>query len=238
MASCPNCYQTMISHTLDAQASVRTIDIDACPACRLFWFDQWESTGLAPRAVLNLFRYIGATMQQKPTPLASRFHCVRCHHALDFTKDLQRTTPFNYWRCNLGHGKLISFHQFLREKNFIRTPSPPELARLRATIRQIACSQCGAPIDLAADSGCGHCGAPIAMIDPDSVAKTIQELTARELGGRTTTDGTVTGSALNHAQIDALFSLERIRQREEHDDLVVIGIKAIGSLIGAFLLSR
>jgi hypothetical protein len=228
----------MGTQTLDAQASTRPIEIDACSNCRLFWFDQWESTGLAPRAVLNLFQFIGTATGQTPTPLASRFHCVRCHNALDFTRDLQRTTAFTYWRCNLGHGRLISFNQFLREKNFIRAPSPAELARLRATVKQISCSQCGAPIDLAADSACGHCGAPIAMIDPDSVAKAVQELSAREQSSRATADGSATRSALNDAQIDALFNLERVRQREGQHDLLEIGAGAIGALIGGFLLSR
>jgi len=188
--------------------------------------------------VLSLFQYVGSATRPAPTPLASRFNCARCQNALDFTRDLQRTTPFTYWRCSLGHGRLISFNQFLREKNFIRTPSPAELARLRATVKQISCSQCGGPIDLAADSACGHCGAPIALVDPDSVAKAIQELTSPRSGGQPSADANATRQALSDAQIDALFDQERVRQRAGNNDLLVIGIEAIGALVGAFLLSR
>lgn len=238
MASCPNCYQSMSTQTFDAQVPTRPVQIDACPACRLFWFDQWESTALAPRAVLSLFQYIGGATGQTPTPLASRFNCARCQNALDFTRDLQRTTAFTYWRCSLGHGRLISFNQFLREKNFIRTPSPVELARLRETVKQISCSQCGGPIDLAADSACSHCGAPIAMIDPDSVAKAIHELTSSQSGAPSSSAANATRQALSDAQIDALFDQERLRERAGNNDLVVIGVEAIGALVSAFLLSR
>lgn len=53
-----------------------------------------------------------------------------------------------------------------------------ELARLRYTVRQISCSQCGAPVDLTAESACPHCGAPITLIDSDGVAKALQDLAA------------------------------------------------------------
>ena len=66
---------------------------------------------------------------------------------------------------------------FLREKNYFRSPTLAELNKLRETVRQIACSQCGGPIDLSEDTACTHCGAPIALIDPDGVAKAVHELT-------------------------------------------------------------
>ena len=238
MASCPNCYKTMTTQTVDAYTSPLPIEIDACSDCRLFWFDQWESTSLAPRAVLSLFQYIGGATGQSPTPLASRFNCPRCHNALDFTRDLQRTTPFTYWRCSLGHGRLISFNQFLREKNFIRAPSPAELARLRATVKQISCSQCGGPIDLANDSACSHCGAPIALIDPDSVAKAIQELTSPHGGTAPSPNADATRQALTDAHIDALFDQERMREHAGHNDLLAVGMEAIGALVGGYLRSR
>ncbi|MBP8298365.1 MAG: zf-TFIIB domain-containing protein [Burkholderiales bacterium] len=239
MASCPNCYKPMHAQSLDVQLTSHAVDVDACPDCRLLWFDQWESTRLAPRAVLTLFQFIGGATGQSPTPLASRFNCMRCQNALEFTRDLQRTTAFTYWRCSLGHGRLISFNQFLREKNFIRAPSPAELTRLRETVKQISCSQCGAPIDLAADSGCSHCGAPIALVDPEGVAKAIQELNSPRTEALAT-GGDATRRALSDAQIDALFDRERMRKRErtDHNDLLVVGMQAVSALVGAFLLSR
>ena len=236
MTACPNCYTAMSTQTLAVHTLARTVDIDACPTCRLLWFDTAESISLTPRAVLDLFQYV-AGIDAATTPLASRFSCPRCHNALAFTNDIQRTTRFTYWRCDLGHGRLISFNQFLREKNFIRTPSPPELARLRATVKQISCSQCGAPIDLAKDSACTHCAAPIALVDPDGVAKAIKELNAPRAEGPAG-DASVTPRALSDAQIDALFDQERMRERGADTDLLVIGMQAVGGLVAAFLSSR
>lgn len=239
MIPCPNCRSTMTTREVEVAVSARAVEIDACADCRLFWFDQYESNRLAPRAVLDLFQYI-ASVKSAATQLASSFACPRCESRLAPTHDLQRTTPFTYWRCDFNHGRLISFNQFLREKNFVRTPSPVELRRLRDTVRQISCSQCGAPIDLARDSACSHCGSPIALIDPDSVAKALSELKA-------TIDATpdaaeATRKALYDAQIDAIFSEERRRlhpEREpEHVDLVTVGVAAIGALVGAFLAER
>jgi hypothetical protein len=213
--------------------------IDACPACRLFWFDRFENISLTPRAVLGVFQYIGSVAGERIVPLASRFDCPRCHTALAPTRDLQRTTPFTYWRCDFNHGRLISFNQFLREKNFIRAPSPAELVKLRETVRQISCSQCGAPIDLATASACGHCGAPIALIDPDSVAKAIQQLSMAAGAGTATGGSTdMSRTAISDAQIDALFDIERRRlhsERDERVDVLAVGTQAIGALIGAFL---
>ena len=228
----------MNTQTVAVHVSTRQVEIDACQTCRLFWFDAAESISLTPRSVLDLFQYVAGTNAVASTPLASRFGCPRCQIGLSLTNDLQRTTRFTYWRCETGHGRLISFNQFLREKNFIRTPSPPELARLRATVKQISCSQCGAPIDLAKDSACTHCSAPISLVDPEGVAKAIQELNAPRANGGPAGDASVTRQALSDAQIDALFDQERMRERQGDNDLLVIGMKAIAGLVGAFLLTR
>src|SRR4029079_15426547 len=119
--------------------------------------------------------------------------------------------------------------------NLIRPPSPDELRRLRETVRQIACSQCGAPIDLATDSACTHCGSPLALIDSDGVAKALRELTASP----STPAPQKLQIALRDAQINAIFDLERMREREDHDsDLVAIGAAAVAALIGALIFGR
>ena len=109
---------------------------------------------------------------------------------------------------------------------------------MRETVKQISCSQCGAPIDLARDNACTHCGAPIALVDPEGVAKAIQELNAPHATGSPAADATVTRKALSDAQIDALFDQERLRERQGDNDLLVIGMEAVAGLVGAFLLTR
>lgn len=230
----------MTRATFEGRTHAPPIEVDGCKTCHLLWFDRWESIQLAPRGILELFQYIGGTAGHSSTPMKSNFNCIRCSIRLDPTRDLQRTTAFTYWRCGMGHGKLISFHQFLREKNFIRTPSPLELARLRDTIKQISCSQCGAPINLTTDSACSHCRAPIAMIDPESVARQVKELSEASLVPDSAAS-TNARNAIVDAQFDALFELERqqrIQRRGMDADLVSLGAKAIGAAIGIWLGTR
>jgi hypothetical protein len=235
MPGCPNCHDPMTARDVEAHGTLRPIEISACAPCSLFWFDKAESIRLTPRAVLDLFQYIGKAGTAR-NALATTFSCPVCATALALTQDLQRTTRFTYWRCRNDHGRLTTFHQFLREKNFIRAPSPAELAKLRATVRQISCSQCGAPVDLAADSACRHCGAAIALIDPEGVAKALRDLAAG-VSSRAPSDPDAMRTTLSDAQINAIFDLNRKRQREGGDDLVAIGTAAIGALVAGLLRS-
>jgi hypothetical protein len=226
----------MIPQALDGHGGRgASLTIDSCSPCTLFWFDTMESVRLSPRAVLDLFRFIGAAGSTRNT-LRSDPACVRCRRRLAYTHDVARTTRFTYWRCADGHGKLITFHQFLAEKQFVRPPSPAELARLRETVRQVSCSQCGAPIDLREDSACTHCGTPVTLIDPPSVQKALRELSE---GARApAANAEDVGRRLSDAQIEALFALERARSRslqDERHDLVSVGAAAIAGLIGGWL---
>jgi len=233
---CPNCRGTMTVEVLDAQPTLRNVETFSCASCNLFWFDNTTSIQLSPKAVLALFEAIGRAATTARTPLASNFSCPRCQNALAFTHDLQRSTRFTFWRCPLDRGQLITFNQFLREKNFIRSPSPAELERLRAVVKQIACSQCGAPIDLEKDNACQHCGAAVALIDPDGVTKALHELAAG--AALAAPVDAATRATLSDAQIDAIFNAARLRESEGTSDLVAIGAAAIGGLLGALMLSR
>ena len=238
MPDCPNCHRPMGPLLLEAFGTLRPIEISACTPCNLFWFDKSESVRLTPRSVLEVFQFIGRAGQATNT-LASQFGCPICAKPLVLTYDLQRATRFTYWRCGNDHGQLITFHHFLREKNFIRAPSPEELAKLRETVRQVACSQCGAPIDLVAESACTHCGAPVALIDPDGVAKALREFHT-DAAVPAVTDPNVMKSRLSDAQIDAIFDVARMRDSTRYDrqDLVSIGASAIGALIAGLIANR
>ena len=221
---------------LEAFGSLRPIEISACAPCHLFWFDKLESVRLTPRSVLDVFTFIGRAGSARNT-LSGQFKCPICSKALALTHDLQRTTRFTYWRCRNDHGQLITFHHFLREKNFIRSPSTAELAKLRATVRQVACSQCGAPIDLAAASACAHCASPVALIDPDGVARALSDLTGAS-AVPAAADPQAMRARLSDAQIDAIFDLARMDQRTGNDDLVAIGATAIGALVAGLIAAR
>lgn len=227
----------MAVQAVEAYAAVTSrFEIASCAPCNLFWFDQSSSIRLTPQAVLLLFQYIGQAGAAKNS-LASSFRCPRCSGALALTHDLQRTTRFTYWRCANDHGQLLTFGQFLAEKNFIRPPSADELAKLRAVVRQVNCSQCGAPIDLQNETVCSHCGAAIAMIDADGVAEALHDLVA---GGSSPAGGAVapTTAALTDAQLQAMFDHERTREHDDVHDLVAVGAAAIGALVGGWLSLR
>ena len=231
---CPNCHNEMTPRVVQAYDTSRPVEIEACAQCNLLWFDNLENIRLTHQAVLDLFKYISAAAAGPRTALASNFRCPRCSAALPFSHDLQRATRFTYWRCPRDRGQLITFQQFLRAKNFVRAPSPEELARLRDTVRQISCSQCGAPIDLANDPACAHCGAPIALIDPEGVAKALQALATER--SKTAPDQRATmQAALTDAQIKAIFDLERMRDGGPEHDLLALGLAAAGVWLAAWL---
>ena len=155
--------------------------LDICWDCHAIWFDEYESATLAPRAVLDLFRLIHEYRDRPARPLADSMRCVRCNSALKLTQDLQRTNRISYYRCENCHGRFTTFFQFLREKQFVRSLSPLEIDRLRASVKQVRCSSCGGPVDLAKDSACPFCRAPISILDPDAVQKALAGLEDAEI---------------------------------------------------------
>jgi ribosomal protein L37E len=172
---CPNCSTDMTKMTLQIHQGA-PVEIDLCTACQAFWFDKYESLKLAPGSTLQLIRLIGEhSTAGKPT-LSTELSCPRCGTQLLLTHDIQRNTRFNYWRCDDGHGKFISFFDFLREKNFIRPLSPHEIEGLRQNVQAVNCSNCGAPIDLMSASACTHCGSPVSMLDMKQPQELLNQL--------------------------------------------------------------
>lgn len=154
----------MVAHTLTAHHG-GSVSVDACLACQAFWFDGYESLQLTPGATLRLFRIVGDAAAATRTPMPAVTSCPRCTMRLVPVDDMQRNTRFRYGRCPRGHGRFITFFDFLREKHFVRTLTARQLAELRAQVETVNCSNCGAPIDLTSTSACGHCGSPLSMFD-------------------------------------------------------------------------
>ncbi len=239
MTNCPNCHAAMTAQAAQVYGALpRATDVDACAACHLFWFDAGEIVALTPDAVIALVRLIGATGSVQ-RPLAGVQACPRCRRTLAFTRDLGRNGRFTYWRCAQGHGQLVTFGQFLAAKNVVRPPSPAELERLKATVRQVNCSQCGGPIDLRTQSACPHCGSAVMLIDPEGIARALRELDeARQRSGAPGTPATPPSPMpLSDAQIEAMFDLARQRKAEDavDPDLLVLGAEALGALLDRWL---
>jgi hypothetical protein len=229
---CPNCTNPMVALPLKTTLDV-PVQANQCADCALLWFDAGSSVRLSAPSVLTVFQAIGTAKRAGAgAALRTAFSCPRCQHELALTHDLQRSTRFTYWRCPTDRGQLIGFTQFLLEKNFIRAPSADELARLRQNIREISCSQCGAPIDLHRDSMCPYCHAPIALVDPEGIASAVRDLRAHKGapdGWSFTTSPSA--STIGETQFRAIFDSRRAEQAGDAHDLLKVGIGAILAML-------
>ena len=148
------------------------VAIDICRACQVLWFDPREDLRLAPASTLKVFQIIAKQAQASAaaSPAAAPA-CPRCGLRLLQTHDQQHATKFEYLRCARGHGRLVTFVNFLLEKDFIRPLSPEQIDELRQRkIQVITCSKCGAPVDLTQGPTCAHCGASLSMLDVSRMA--------------------------------------------------------------------
>jgi DNA-directed RNA polymerase subunit RPC12/RpoP len=217
--------------TLDARLGA-TLDIDLCRACRAFWFDQYEELRMAPAATLKVFGIISEQTSAPATPLTGALRCPRCQGRLLVTHDMQRHTPFQYWRCSAGHGRLMAYIDFLREKDFVRPLTPRQLDELRQNVHTINCSNCGAAIDLARDSVCAHCGSAVSILDLRQMARTIDQLQTAAAGGAPAADPQTAAPSHGAADIDALMAALRAEERARSaPNLIQTGLGLLGKLL-------
>jgi hypothetical protein len=154
----------------------RSTVIDLCHPCQSIWFDTHESPSLTPGSTLSLFRMIGENVSRPAGSRADLAKCPRCHARLQQTQDMQRATRFQYLSCPHGHGRLTTFFDFLREKNFIRPLTAEQIAELRRNIQIVNCSNCGGSIDLTRGGACSHCASPLSMLDMQQAAALVAQL--------------------------------------------------------------
>src|SRR5260221_1664543 len=177
--ACPSCGAPMLGPAF-ARRPEGHVALDLCFACQGIWFDAYESVQLASRGVIELFRVVHHHSVAVASPIADRAHCPACRRTLRLTHDLQGTNHFTYLRCPEAHGRFITFFHFLREKQFIRSLSNAEIERLKATVRQVRCSSCGAPVSVERDAACSYCRAPLAILNADAMQRTLAELDAAD----------------------------------------------------------
>jgi hypothetical protein len=154
----------------------RDVEVDLCTPCQAMWFDVQENLQLTPGATLAVFRLIGENVSKAAAHDRNITKCPRCKAQLRRTQDMQRSTKFEYFKCPNNHGRLITFFDFLKEKDFIKPLTPHQIGELRKSIQTINCSNCGGPIDLARRSDCGHCGSPLSMLDLQQAEKLVAQL--------------------------------------------------------------
>lgn len=195
---CSSCSSAM--ERVELAAHIGTpIEIDVCEPCHVIWFDNLESASLSPGSVIELFKRIYAARDGARNLLKNVVDCPVCLITLKSTSDLAKGGRFSYSRCTNGHGRLISFTQFLREKSFIRSLQPHEISALSVKVKQIRCSSCGGPVNLENDKACVHCGAAISVLDEVAVEKALAALQAKEVQ-RSTFDPSRLGDAIMAAE--------------------------------------
>jgi hypothetical protein len=165
----------MAVQSLDGHLDTR-VEIDCCDACQVFWFDSSESPRLSPASTLKLFTFIAEAQPRRSGARGSVLKCPRCRSRLLDTHDMQRNTRFTYSRCPHGHGRLTTFFNFLREKDFVRPLSAQQVDELRRNVQIVNCSNCGAPVDLMTGSSCTHCGSPLSLLDMQQAEKVVEQL--------------------------------------------------------------
>jgi len=213
--------------------------VDLCFACAGIWFQHQVSARLAPGAVIELFKEIHAHLDGARRPLAEALRCPDCGDALALCHDLCRSGRFTYFRCPNGDGRYTPFFQFLREKQFVRSLTPVEMQKLRAEVRQIRCSGCGAPIDLEHSDSCSFCHAPVAFLDQDAVQKALQMWSAADERRRAAPSAAAVAEALltrfpepSPVRPAGGLAMADVGEGAELGvDLIVLGVRALGALL-------
>ena len=202
--NCPRCARPAEAQTLDGHLG-RGVEIDLCESCQSLWFDGHESLQLTPGATLTLFRVIGERVQPPIAREGDVLKCPRCKAQLRRTQDMQRATRFEYFRCPNHHGRLITFFDFLKEKDFVRPLTPAQLAELRKHVQIVNCSNCGGPVDLARASLCAHCGSALSMLDIGQAERLVAQLREADAGRRAIDPALPLALASARAQAELAF---------------------------------
>ncbi|WP_461466157.1 TFIIB-type zinc ribbon-containing protein [Melaminivora sp.] len=204
--ACPSCLQPMHQQTLAATGG-GSITLDMCFACQGLWFDPQENTRLAPSAVLGLFELLHRRRHEQHRPLAQRLACPRCRQTLEHGYDLAQGGRYVAHRCPQRHGRFATFGAFMVEKGFVRHLTSLEIEALAARVGTIACTACGASVDIRRDHACPWCRSALSLLDPQAVDKAL----ARFDQAAQRSERGIAPEAL----ADALISVERQRAREQ-----------------------
>ena len=204
------------------------ISANVCTGCQAFWFDPYKDLQLSPGSTLKLMKFIGEHTAAGKPKLAAVLRCPRCECALSLAHDMARNMRFVYWQCGKQHGHLITFFEFLKEKNFIHPLSPQEIQKLRENVQTVNCSQCGGAINLQSDSVCPYCHSPICMLDLKQQKEMLAQL-KEEAEPRPVDPALPLKVALAKQQASAVFQANDAQwwNDAQSGDLVQAGLNAV-----------
>jgi len=177
---CPGCRSTPMATERYEGHYGRALELDVCHACNGLWFDGHESLLLTPGATLKLFSSLYGRQEQARAAQVPGARCPRCGGPLEEITDQVKNTRFSYQRC-VAHGRFTTLFQWMRERGLVRAPSAPELAELKARIKLVDCSNCGAPIALDETTTCRHCAAPVTILSSEGIEATLKEIHTKEI---------------------------------------------------------
>lgn len=232
---CPNCAKPMTDWKLDGRLGTQ-LTVDVCTPCQAFWFDLHYDLQLSPAATLQLMKYIGEHSSAPKPAVAKVLICPRCGTGLTLAHNMTRNVHFTYWQCGNQHGHFIWFLEFLKEKNFIRPLSPPEIQHLRETVQSVKCSSCGAAIDLQNNSACPYCHSPVSILDLKEQQRMLAQL--KEAGEPKPVDPALPMKlAMAKAGVSDLFQDHDAQWWEDarSGDLVQAGLNAVARWLSHFV---
>lgn len=237
--ACPSCRGAMQSSVFSRHVNGQ-VEIDICWPCHLIWFDHLESAALSADSVIDLFRRIHAHRSDQRNLVSLGGPCPSCTQPLQQAWDVSRGGRFQYYRCPSSHGRAISFTQFLREKNFVRSLTPHEIKTLSATVKQVRCSSCGAGINIEQDQACTHCGSPVSVLDRQAVDKALAEFDQRRQKASSAAPSPATSQPMPRQPEASSGPIDWSASRRKDDefsagdvgDLVMAGIAAIIAIAG------
>jgi hypothetical protein len=201
-----------------------------CFACAGIWFDHLASVQLSPAAVISLFKEIHANKETPRQTLSNSMYCPHCNDALTLSQDLCKSGRFSYFRCLRGDGRFTPFLQFLREKQFIRNLTPLEIKQVSAKIKQVTCSECGAPIDLDGATQCQYCHSPISVLDPQAVEKALALWSGAEERRQRAPSPAAVAEALMRITPRTATAHSASDRVSDVADLVEFGVNVIGAM--------
>lgn len=172
---CTNCSSLMALYELPGHYG-QSVELDVCHDCNAIWFDQWESSQLSPDGTVALFQLInerGGTSSNASSKFGEGLRCVTCGTGMRLTNDRVKNTRFAYQSCPKGHGRFTTFYNFLAEKQFVRELTQQERTKLAASVQQIKCSSCAAPVNIGKTDACEYCRAPVSVFDREAAKKAI-----------------------------------------------------------------
>jgi len=150
----------------------REVEIDLCDACRLVWFDDFESVNLSGLGWITLLEGL-TEAEAAPAPWAGReLGCPRCRAPLTQVHDRTRWGRFVALQCRQRDGFLQSHALLLAERGLVRPPTPREREAARREPGGWPCLNCGAPAT--GDDECSHCRSPLVMFDLPRLAEALR----------------------------------------------------------------